>query len=73
MQDFAAASFTFETEKAQKLDHFQMSDKTNELSEVYRIPVKQTFQTQFGTFELLQNCYAAKEEGEWKILWSYGS
>jgi hypothetical protein len=71
MQDFQADSFQYELEAAVREERFRMADGMEELYGVYRIPVKLTFLTVFGRFELLQECYAAEENGEWKLLWSY--
>lgn len=72
MEHFGVDTFDFTLGKAESVGTWSMSYETPPLSSVYKIPVTQTFHGQtFGIFDLRQDVYAAKKDGEWRLLWAY--
>ena len=41
------------------------------LEDVYKVPVTMVYKGKYGNFNIQQDVFAVKEEGEWKILWDY--
>ncbi|WP_269103771.1 hypothetical protein [Paenibacillus sp. EPM92] len=37
----------------------------------YQIPVKQHFRSSFGDFSVHQDVFVIRENGDWKLLWSF--
>ena len=73
MQDMKVDSFTFEIGKTEKINHWQAEKGAVELNDVYKIPVYQTFHSQFGVFMIEQDCYVVFEKDEWRLLWDYNA
>jgi hypothetical protein len=71
MQDMKVHSFSFEIGDSEKINNWQVENGAKELKDVYKVPVAQTFHSQFGTFMIEQDCYVVMEENEWKLLWDY--
>lgn len=71
MQDFKVKSFTFELGKKKKVAEWKTEKGAASLQKVYKIPIYQTFYSQFGKFTIEQTCYVTKEKGEWRLLWDY--
>jgi hypothetical protein len=71
MQDMKVESFTFEIGESEKISHWQAEEGAKELQNVYKVPVIQTFHSQFGTFTIEQACFVTLEKDEWKLLWDY--
>lgn len=72
MQQLGARTFTYAIGDAKKVSGWRMEEEGEPLAGVYRMPVTQRMDTVFGMWELRQDVYAAKEDGEWKLLWPFG-
>ena len=48
-----------------------MAKDSKVFAEVYEVPLTLYFDSKYGQFQLEQNCYVVKEEGEWYMLWDY--
>ncbi|HZG84181.1 hypothetical protein [Paenibacillus sp.] len=73
MQHFGVTTFEYELGAAKKMEGWTMSMQPDAppIDVVYRVPVVQHYKSKFGTFDLVQDVFVAKHEGEWLILWSY--
>ena len=71
MQDMKVESFTFEIGEMKKIHNWKAEQGAIELKEVYKITIHQTLNSQFGKFVVVQECFLAKEKGEWRLLWDY--
>ncbi|WP_274649409.1 hypothetical protein [Paenibacillus humicola] len=71
MQDFGVKTFDFKAGRPKHLSAWRISSDEPEINDVYEIVVTQHFHTPYGDFELVQPCYLAKDDGAWKLLWSY--
>ncbi|GGF30196.1 hypothetical protein GCM10010954_31660 [Halobacillus andaensis] len=71
MNHFGVTTFSYEVEGAEKIKDWKMEEDRDALNEVYMMTVIQTYKGKYGHFDLYQKVYAAKEEGEWTILWDY--
>ena len=66
-----AKTFDFTVGEAKSLSTWKMTEESEALFDVYEVPIIQSFKSTFGNFKIHQNVYVVKEEGNWKILWSY--
>lgn len=73
MQQLGARSFSFDIGDATRVSVWRMEEEAEPLSGVYRTTVSQRMNTVFGWLELRQDVYAAREDGEWKLLWPFGA
>ncbi|HWO98129.1 MAG TPA: hypothetical protein VNM45_17720 [Bacillus sp. (in: firmicutes)] len=71
MNHFGVQTFSFTMSGAEKLDSWSIEKGAKPLKNVYKITVIQTYKGKYGNFDLQQEVFAAKEKGEWKVLWSY--
>lgn len=71
MGHFDVSTFEYTVGDPKLLKTWKMSREADPLTEVYRIPITQTFKSKFGTFTLSQDVFVTNEEDEWVILWSY--
>lgn len=71
MQHFGVESFEFELGTSERIYNWRMTADSEELPEVYQIMVTLFYKSQYGDFKLVQPCYAAKEDEEWKLLWIF--
>jgi len=68
---FGVTTFDLKVGKPDLLGTWKMAKESPPLKDVYTIPINQVYKSSFGTFTIEQDIFVAKEEGEWKILWSY--
>ncbi|MRH42761.1 hypothetical protein GH741_08675 [Aquibacillus halophilus] len=71
MNHFGVNSFTYELSDVDKIENWKMANEMEPIEIVYKVIVIQTYKGKYGNFNLIQNVYATKVEGEWKILWDY--
>ncbi len=72
MEHFGVNTFDFTLSQVKSIGDWSMSLDTPTLSNVYCVSVTQRFHGQtFGSFDLQQEVYATKSEGEWRLLWAY--
>jgi hypothetical protein len=71
MNHFGVETFTYTIDKPEKIKRWKMEKGASPLKDVYKMTVTQTYKGKYGNFELEQDVFAAKEKGEWKILWDY--
>lgn len=71
MQLTGGGGFQIAMGEPERLSSWQMSESAQPLTGVYRIPVKQRFVSIFGALTIEQDVFAAEENGEWRLLWSY--
>ena len=70
-QDIGATSFTFDVGKVKTKKNWRSGVNSVIMKKVYAIKVTQHFQNQFGNFDLVQEVFVVKEEGEFRVLWDY--
>ncbi len=70
-QDIGATSFTFDVDKVKTKKNWRSGVNGVIMKKVYVIKVTQHFQNQFGNFDLVQEVFVVKEEGDFKVLWDY--
>ena len=70
-QDIGATSFTFDIGKVKTKKNWRSGVNSVIMKKVYVIKVTQHFQNQFGNFDLVQEVFVVKEEGEFRVLWDY--
>ncbi|MBE4907206.1 hypothetical protein IMZ08_03925 [Bacillus luteolus] len=71
VDQLGAKTFDYSVGEAKVLSNWKMTEQAESLSEVYEVPVTQKYKSTFGNFTHQQNIYVVKNEGEWRILWSY--
>lgn len=73
MQHFGVTTFDYNIGKPKKLTNWSISNPPELplIDQVYKFPVTKQYKSKFGTFNIVQNVYAANHEGKWVILWSY--
>lgn len=71
MNHFGVTTFSFSLSDVDKLSEWQLDKDAEVLQDVYKVAVTQTFKGKYGNFALIQDVYAVKEKGEWKVLWNY--
>lgn len=57
--------------KPEQVAEWRMADNAPVLRDVYRITVEQRMLSVFGGVAVRQDVFAAEENGEWRLLWSY--
>jgi hypothetical protein len=72
MNQLGARTFIYEVGDAKRVSVWRMEEESDPLTGVLRMPVIQYMDTVFGSLEIRQNVYAAREDGEWKLLWPFG-
>ena len=68
---FGVKTFSYTLGKPEKLKSWRMEKTAPVLKNVYKVLVKQTYKGRYGRFDLEQEIYLAKENGDWKIMWDY--
>ncbi|WP_163971886.1 hypothetical protein [Oceanobacillus halotolerans] len=71
LNHFDVETFSYSLGDASKVTNWKMEENTESIGTVYHIPVSQVFKGKYGNFTIVQDVYAAKEGGEWTILWDY--
>ncbi|SDK02157.1 hypothetical protein [Sediminibacillus albus] len=71
MNHFGVESFSYSLGRTDKIKNWKMSKDAEPLEVVYKITVTQVFKGTYGNFSLVQDVYAAKDDGKWTILWNY--
>lgn len=71
MQELGAQTFDYTVGSPVSLSTWQMSSDTPLLQNVYKIPVTEAYNSNFGRFVIYQDVYVAYENKQWRILWSY--
>lgn len=69
MQDLQTGTFEYTIGKSKEIDGFRLKDEETAWDRVYSVEVTQSFDTLYGPIEMVQTCYAAKENGSWSFLW----
>ncbi|MGG1685703.1 hypothetical protein [Pseudalkalibacillus sp. NRS-1564] len=70
-QDIGATSFTFDIGKVKIKKNWRSGVNGVIMKKVYTMKVTLQFHDQFGNFDLVQEVFVIKEEGEYKVLWDY--
>ncbi|MCA1032047.1 hypothetical protein LCL95_13510 [Bacillus timonensis] len=71
MSHFGVDSFDYTVGEAKSVKSWKMAKDAPMLNGVYQVPITQTFKSTYGTFTLHQSIFVTKEDGKWRILWSY--
>ncbi|MBM7570339.1 hypothetical protein [Aquibacillus albus] len=71
MNHFGVSTFTYELSGADKVNNWKMEEESKVMDTAYKVIVTQTFKGKYGNFSIVQDVYATKEDGDWKILWNY--
>ncbi|GIN86052.1 hypothetical protein J6TS2_24380 [Heyndrickxia sporothermodurans] len=71
MQDFGVKTFSYTVGKAHHLKNWTFSKKAPKFKSTYKIPITQTFKSEFGIFTIHQDVYVVEEKDKKYILWSY--
>lgn len=71
MQQLGAQTFGYKVEGTDKIGAWSMGESSPAIADVYRMTVTQQMMSVFGDISIRQDVYAAQENGEWKLLWSY--
>ncbi|WP_409295897.1 hypothetical protein V1498_20490 [Peribacillus sp. SCS-26] len=67
---FGADTFDYSIEGGDKLRKWRAAPGLT-LKSVYEFQVTQRYKGKYGTFRFVQDVYAVKEKGEWRVLWDY--
>ncbi|MGE6203931.1 hypothetical protein [Guptibacillus hwajinpoensis] len=70
-QDIGATSFTFDIGKVKTKKNWRSGVNGVIMKKVYTMKVTLQFHDQFGNFDLVQEVFVIKEDGEYKVLWDY--
>lgn len=70
-QDSFAKPYTFKISKLKAKKNWKSSGSNQVLPKVYVTTVTQTFNNDFGKYNIVQEVYIAKENGKYRILWGY--
>ncbi|WP_226037067.1 hypothetical protein [Aquibacillus saliphilus] len=71
MNHFGVTTFSFVLSDVDKLSNWKVEKDAKPLTTVYKVAVTQTYKGKYGNFQLTQEVFATKEEGDWKVLWNY--
>lgn len=71
LNHFGVDTFDVVLGDAEKMDRWKMTGEAEPLEDVYKVPVTMVYKGKYGNFNIQQDVFAVKEEGEWKILWDY--
>lgn len=67
----AVDTFDVEIGDSNEIGEWRLTKEGPAFQNVHQVEVTLTFESQFGLFNIQQNCYVVKEEGEWRVLWDY--
>jgi len=70
LNHFGVDTFQFKIGKQKKIDEWKIT-KDAESMTGYKMKVILTFKGKYGNFDIHQQVFVTKVEGEWVILWSY--
>ncbi|WP_377887604.1 hypothetical protein [Alkalihalobacillus sp. R86527] len=70
-QDTFAKAYTFKVSKIKTKKNWKTPGSGQILTKVYVTTVTQTFNNDFGKFNIVQEVIVAKEDGKYRILWNY--
>ncbi|WP_270180212.1 hypothetical protein [Alkalihalobacillus sp. CinArs1] len=70
-QDTFSKSFTFKVSKMKAKKNWKTPGSGLVLKKVYVTTVTQTFNNDFGKFNIVQEVIIVKEDGKYRILWNY--
>lgn len=71
MNHFGVETFTFTISEPEELKQWKLSKEAEDMQNIYKFSVTQTYKGKYGHFDLHQNIFTAKEKDEWRILWDY--
>lgn len=71
MNHFGVETFTFSLSKPKKISNWKMSKEAPTFKSAYKITVIQTYKSKYGKFNIQQEVFVVKDEGEWRVLWDY--
>lgn len=71
LNHFGVEKFTVTIGKPNHYSEWQMDSHSPVLEDVYKIPIIMTFKGKYGNFDIHQDVFSHKVDGEWMILWSY--
>ncbi|MBU8906499.1 hypothetical protein [Desertibacillus haloalkaliphilus] len=71
VEHFGVSTYDLEIGSSNKLSEWQMSENHEPLAPVYQVPVTKTYNSSYGVFSIHQDVFVAKEDNEWRLLWSY--
>ncbi|QOR66428.1 hypothetical protein IM538_22140 [Cytobacillus suaedae] len=71
VDQLGAKTFDYTVGNAKLLTNWKMTEESEPLLDVYEVSVTQEYQGIFGNFSVQQRVYVAKDEEEWRVLWSY--
>ena len=71
MGHMGVETFDVKVGALKKLKKFTFSKDGLTFKDVRKAEVDLYFDSQFGKLTISQDCYVAKEKGEWKVLWDY--
>ena len=68
--ELGISTFQYDLDNIDVVKNWTTSSVNLSFQEIYKVPVRQIFQSEFGVLTLEQDLYVAEENGEWRILWS---
>ncbi|WP_245208018.1 hypothetical protein [Sediminibacillus dalangtanensis] len=71
MNHFGVETFTYSLGDTDKIKDWQIEKDAEPLAVVYKVTVTQKYKGKYGNFSIVQDVFAAKDDGEWKVLWNY--
>ncbi|ALX50277.1 hypothetical protein [Lentibacillus amyloliquefaciens] len=71
LNHFGVETFSFTVGEATEIEDWTIENDAEVIDTVYQVPVSLGFKGKYGNFSLVQNTFATKVKGEWKILWDY--
>ncbi|MFD1037576.1 hypothetical protein ACFQ3N_03940 [Virgibacillus byunsanensis] len=71
MNHLGVTTFSFTIDDTQEIRNWKIDKDREAIDIVYNVTVAQHYQGKYGNFTLVQNVYATKLEGEWRLLWDY--
>lgn len=71
LQDFGVKTFSYTVGKAHHLKSWTFSKKAPKFKDTYKVPITQTFKSEFGIFTIHQDVYVVEDKDKRYILWSY--
>ncbi|GIP39080.1 hypothetical protein J31TS4_23600 [Paenibacillus sp. J31TS4] len=73
MQDLGTKSFQYEIGKGETVRQLTVEAGQPPLASAYKVKVTLKLDTVFGRLSIVQEYYAVREAGKWKVLWLYGT
>ncbi|ARK32223.1 hypothetical protein [Halalkalibacter krulwichiae] len=68
---FGVETYELEFGRSKKVKNWKMTQDHEPIEEVFKVPVTKTYESDYGRFTIQQDVFAAKEDGNWYVLWDY--